>query len=126
MTNILDRVPGFRNLDERERAALVDLQALQSYARETLVFIKGDPADSLYVIVRGDVCLEQTSRRVVGPSGLIGLNGAFQTGGRRLVTARVTSEIAQLLRIPFTDIRGLQRQLVEGFLQYYYDGHPVS
>ncbi|MBN1563199.1 MAG: cyclic nucleotide-binding domain-containing protein [Anaerolineae bacterium] len=55
MVDQLAEVPLFKGVDPAHRQALIDLMRRESFPKGTTVFKRGDPGDSMYIILKGKV-----------------------------------------------------------------------
>jgi CRP-like cAMP-binding protein len=96
-------------------AAFVALGRSRQFPRNTLIFSKGDPGDSVYAILRGRIAIETVSEdgkiallNLLGPGDLLGeiaaIDGHDRTAGARALTA------ATLLRIDRGDFMAFLEQ----------------
>ena len=54
-TEFLRASPLFRDLDETERAQVLIIGQVRSFAREEVIFREGDAGDGLYIVIDGNV-----------------------------------------------------------------------
>lgn len=64
-------------------------------ARGEFLFRKGDPADSMYYLVRGGIVLPEVAVKI-DPGGMIGEIGLFSPKARRTSSARCTADCEML------------------------------
>jgi CRP/FNR family cyclic AMP-dependent transcriptional regulator len=55
MTDLLKKIPLFENLSEYELEEIQKICAKEVHAKDTIMFLEGDPGNRCYVIVRGEV-----------------------------------------------------------------------
>lgn len=102
--DLLARVEPFRNLDERSLAALAEHCDELDLSADHVVFHHGDPADALYIVVRGGatVTRDEVGKPLqllarLGENDFFGEQGLFE-GRQRSATVR-TTQPTTLLRI---------------------------
>lgn len=83
------------------------------YAKKTMLFVEGSPADSLYVVRKGTVKLEESLPdgsprivRVVKKAGVVGLE-AFLNNHQRYDQTAIALQDAEVCRIPNEVIKNL-------------------
>ena len=98
----------FDVLDEVEMRAVLEFAKLRRAAAEERIFAKGDPGDSLYVILRGRVAVQTESQDAklmllnILDTGAVFGEIAMLDGGERTATI-VAQEPTELLRIDRKD-----------------------
>ncbi len=111
---ILERLratPLFGGLDDALLLRLVDMAEIVDLAAGTPLIREGDQADSLYVVLSGEMDVTKRSGSSdipvahVGPGALQGELAALE-GGRRLASVTATEQ-AEVLRIPVAAVREL-------------------
>ncbi len=107
-TAALSRCYLFKQLELEKLDELLAFSRLQRFAAKDVVFLKGDPGDSLYAIVSGRVGITTTSEggkeiflNILGPGEVFGeialLDGKERTAGARAL------DPAELLRVDQAD-----------------------
>ncbi len=107
-TAALSRCYLFQQLELEKLDELLAFSRLQRFAAKDVVFLKGDPGDSLYAIVSGRVGITTTSEggkeiflNILGPGEVFGeialLDGKERTAGARAL------DPAELLRVDQAD-----------------------
>jgi uncharacterized membrane protein len=102
--SILAEIPMFSLLDDDERAALAELMKEERFAADKCIYNLGDPADSLYIVVRGRVQVsvkDDLGEEIVlgeSESGEVFGEISLLDGGPRNATA-VTVEPCEVLRL---------------------------
>lgn len=110
---VVERVLLLQNVDLLAAARTEDLAVLASIAEEVLypegatVFEEGQPADGLYVVIRGELVLTQSGREVdrVGEKSALGAWDLIE-GGPRVVGSDAARETL-LLRVDRQDFYDL-------------------
>ncbi|MFY8095041.1 MAG: Crp/Fnr family transcriptional regulator [Niveispirillum sp.] len=98
----------FGVLDDVEMQAVLDFAKLRRAAAEERIFAKGDPGDSLYVILRGRVAVQTESQDAkvmllnIMDTGAVFGEIAMLDGGERTATV-VATEPTELLQIDRRD-----------------------
>lgn len=98
----------FGVLDDTEMQAVLEFAKLRRAAAEERIFVKGDPGDSLYVILRGRVAVQTESQDAkvmllnIMDTGAVFGEIAMLDGGERTATV-VAQEPTELLRIDRRD-----------------------
>lgn len=98
----------FGVLDDTEMQAVLDFAKLRRAVAEERIFAKGDPGDSLYVILRGRVAVQTESQDAkvmllnIMDTGAVFGEIAMLDGGERTATV-VAQEPTELLRIDRRD-----------------------
>lgn len=107
-TALLRRNCLFAVLDDTEMEAMLEFAKVRRAAAEERIFAKGDPGDSLYVILRGRVAVQTESDEakvmllnILDTGSLFG-EIAMLDGGERTATV-VAQEATELLRIDRRD-----------------------
>lgn len=107
-TSLLRRNSLFAVLDDAEMDAMLEFAKLRRAVAEERIFAKGDPGDSLYVILRGRVAVQTESEdakvmllNILDTGSLFG-EIAMLDGGERTATV-VAQEPTELLRIDRRD-----------------------
>ncbi len=107
-TALLRRNSLFAVLDDTEMEAMLEFAKVRRAAAEERIFAKGDPGDSLYVILRGRVAVQTESDEakvmllnILDTGSLFG-EIAMLDGGERTATV-VAQEATELLRIDRRD-----------------------
>jgi signal transduction histidine kinase len=107
----LRATPLFGGLDDGLLHRLVDMAEIVDLAAGATLIQEGDQADSLYVVLSGEMDVTKRSGSSdipvahVGPGALQGELAALE-GGRRLASVTATEQ-AEVLRIPVTAVREL-------------------
>jgi CRP/FNR family transcriptional regulator len=104
----LARVPGFERLDKKELEQLEALTEKKRYPANTAIFFQDDPADALYILLKGSAKAFQTSEdgkdrvvRVLKPGNAFG-ELAMIEGKPRFVSVQ-TLEDCEMLRLARKD-----------------------
>lgn len=107
-TALLRRNSLFAVLDDTEMEAMLEFAKVRRAAADERIFTKGDPGDSLYVILRGRVAVQTESDEakvmllnILDTGSLFG-EIAMLDGGERTATV-VAQEATELLRIDRRD-----------------------
>jgi CRP/FNR family cyclic AMP-dependent transcriptional regulator len=101
--DVLAEVPLFALLDEQERMALAERIDLVTAAKDSMLFQRGDPGDSLYVVQSGEVEIffkNDTGDKIVLETARRGdFFGEISLldGGPRTASARVTEDLEALV-----------------------------
>jgi carbon-monoxide dehydrogenase iron sulfur subunit len=111
-TRLLRNAPLFRVLDDDSLTAIEELLAEKTCPEGTVIFAEGDPADALYVIVRGGVQVSkrmQSGREVplthLGPGDVFGEMGVIEDQPRMATVT--TTEPSKLLALSREGFRSL-------------------
>src|SRR5215475_5625745 len=109
---VLDKTDLFGTLPPELLQQLRGRTALGRYRRGDVIFEKGDPATSLYVVFSGRVAIvaraadgRESVISVLGPGALFGEMSLFD-GGMRSANARALTSV-HLIAIDFDDVREL-------------------
>ena len=112
--DVLAKVPLFALLDPAERAALAERVVHAEFGAGTEIFLAGDPGDSLYVVLRGEVEIfftNDTGERIVvercKPGDFFG-EISLLDGGPRTASAQATAAVDSLV---------VDREDLEAFLK---------
>jgi len=104
--------PLFAALDDSQLRRLAEVAAIRQHRKGQLVFLEGDAADSMYVVVSGSLKIVSTSEdgqelvlAVVGPKETFGEMAIADDGARSASVQAITDSV--LLRLPVADV--LQR-----------------
>lgn len=98
----------FKVLSDAEMDAVMEIARLRKVQNEERIFAKGDPGDSMYVILRGRVAVQTESQDAkvlllnILDSGTVFGEIAMLDGGERTATV-VAQEASDLLRIDRRD-----------------------
>jgi CRP/FNR family cyclic AMP-dependent transcriptional regulator len=110
VTGILRKTSLLGSLPEQDLRALAAISRLRNYRRGQIVFTRGDPGDSVMVVVSGRVKITVRSAdggeltlAIIHPGGLTGELGVVD-GGPRSADAE-TLEESQLLLVPRDAVR---------------------
>jgi len=102
VTQALNSVPFFDNFKLEYLTQLADVTELTSYPEDTVVFRQGDPAETLHIIVEGNVSLEICASGVgckkiltLTHGDLLGWSPALQQE-RLTATARALTKVTTL------------------------------
>ncbi len=105
----------FRNLTGEQLAQIVPLIEPCRYARDEYIFEQGAPAESLYIVVQGEVNIRYKaydgpvmSVARVGPGGVFGWSAAL--GRANYTSSAVCTEDSQVFRIGGRSLRRLFEQ----------------
>jgi CRP-like cAMP-binding protein len=107
----LTQSPLFRNLNEMERAQILIIGDVRSYAAGDVLFREGDPGDGLYMVVKGSVRISKAS--LTGEEALAVLESPAFFGEMALIdnSARaadaIVNEDSVLFYIPLAGLRTL-------------------
>ncbi len=104
----LNEIPLFASLTSGELDALFDVSDVRALAAAEVLFTEGDPADALWVVLRGDVEVSKATVVLaeVGPGAALGELSLFLSRSKRSATARALCP-ASALRIPANALRKL-------------------
>lgn len=109
LKEILDNINLFKNLKEEDIELLVNSVQTTFFAKESTIFEKNDPADSLYIVIEGEVELHSFRNRELTESiqkyQLFGHRSIF-TGSPHSLSAKALSNVWTLV-IPKDSIRAL-------------------
>jgi CRP-like cAMP-binding protein len=101
--DILQALPFFAGLSERDWEKVVDLFSERQYQRDDYIFLEGEAPEALYIVKHGKVKVVRHSTdgkdvvlRVCGPGQLLGTVAVFDGGGYP-GTAQVIEESAALV-----------------------------
>ncbi len=116
---LLQKVDVFRRNTSSDLGNLAAIAEEHDFAPDTEVFHEGDPADALYVVVRGKVKLQREGEEVgiVQANAAFGLFALFEPAPR-VASARVIEDTT-LLRIDreaFYDLLAYHIEIVQGIL----------
>lgn len=109
---MLETIPFFSGLSDRELDAIGKQTVTRCYPKHHIIIVQGDPANSLYFVVRGRVCVFSVGadgKRMVfgerGPGACVG-ELALLTQGRRSASVETTeeTEVASLTKRSFDQI----------------------
>jgi CRP-like cAMP-binding protein len=110
--DIFDQPSLFQGLNASQRVLLHSLFVPVDYYQDSTIFVQGDPADYLYVVIVGEVVVDfkpedgpaLTVARVK-PGDIVGWSAAL---GRRIYTSSASCvTYTQLLRVKGEDLRKL-------------------
>lgn len=110
-SRFLRESPLFRDLDEAERAQVLDIGRIERYAPEDVIFREGDAGDGLYIVVAGGVRISK--RTPTGEEALAVLEPNAFFGEMALVdfSPRAADAVAngptEVFFIPLKELRGL-------------------
>jgi len=110
-TTFLTDSPLFRNLDETERAQILIIGQVRTYAENETIFREGDPGDGLFIVVKGSVRISK--RSVGGEEALAILEPHAFFGEMALIdfspraADAISNETSDLFFIPLKDLRAL-------------------
>jgi CRP-like cAMP-binding protein len=104
----LNAIPLFASLTSGELDSLFDVSDVRALAAAEVLFTEGDPADALWVVLRGDVEVSKATVVLaeVGPGAALGELSLFLSRSKRSATARALCP-ASALRIPANALRKL-------------------
>jgi CRP/FNR family cyclic AMP-dependent transcriptional regulator len=104
----LTEIPLFASLTSGELDSLFDVSDVRALAAAEVLFTEGDPADALWVVLRGDVEVSKATVVLaeVGPGAALGELSLFLSRSKRSATARALCP-ASALRIPANALRKL-------------------
>lgn len=113
--NFLAEVRLFHGLSNEQKSLFLPYLYLRKYKQEEVVFFRGDPAHALYVIKQGTVELVLDVDQVFEKLAVIGTeqtfgNNALIEGTKRLYSAVVQSDEAELYVIPHVNINDIFRE----------------
>lgn len=108
----LARVKLFENLEYDELALFIPVMYEREYKLDEVVFFRDDPSQALYIIRKGEVSLSVDIGDKFENLTTVGTNKAFGDNalvddGRRIYTAIVTSETADMYVIPQDNIQNI-------------------
>ena len=121
----------FEKLDEDELALFLPSMHLRTYQQDEVVFFSGDPSHALYIIHRGSVSLSidvNNKFELLAEShrGSIFGDNSLIEDAKRIYTAVVTSEKAQIYVIPqinileiFQDHPDIKAKMMMAFSEMY-------
>lgn len=120
----LKSVPFFNHFGDEQLDEMIAIGGFESFASEHTLFRQGDPADSLYVILSGEVCIfsqDQAGNEVELsrlPRGNFFGELALVDGGTRSATVRIAadSELFVLSRANFIQLLSKSPQLISEVL----------
>ena len=111
---VLDKTDLFGALPPELLGQLRDRTAMERLRRGDVIFEKGDPATSLYIVFSGRVAISaragdgrESVISVLGPGALFGEMSLFD-GGRRSADARALTTV-HLISVDFDDVRDVLR-----------------
>ena len=117
ITKFVNSVPFFKAFSDVEKAKLISRgDCFEKYSKEDVVFKQGDPGNTLYLVLQGNIALfrlgtikvgegrvslkEEVDKRITTlNSGIIFGEISMLTESKRNVTARVESQQAVLMKI---------------------------
>jgi CRP/FNR family transcriptional regulator, cyclic AMP receptor protein len=112
---LFDQLPLFQGLTPPQRSLVASLFTPCDQYPENAIFLQGDPAEFLYVVVGGEVVVNfkpddgpPITVTRVGPGGVVGWSAAL--GSRTYTSAAYCTEYSQLLRVRGSDLRMLCQQ----------------
>ena len=116
--DVFDRIPLFKGLSAAQRSLLRPLFISYDAYGGTVLFEQGEPADSLYLIVSGEVIIRYKPEdgpviclARVRPGGVVGWSAAL---GRQVYTSGAECTVySEILRIRSEDLRNLCEQYPE-------------
>ena len=132
--NFLAEVRLFRGLTNEQKSLFLPYLYLRKYKQDEVVFFRGDPAHALYVVNQGTIELELDVDQVFEKLAVIDSqqsfgNNALIEGAKRLYSAVVRSDEAELYVIPHVNIndifqekRKVQAKML-GVLAKMYEEH---
>ena len=101
--DILSEIPLFELLDDQERASLASRLDEVTFANGAPLFTAGDPGDSMYIVVRGEVEVffrNSTGQRIVLEVAKVGHfigEISLLDGGSRTASAVATTDVEAIL-----------------------------
>lgn len=108
-------IPLLAQLTELERRQVLTAAARRRFSRGQIVFHAGDPADALFILVRGRVAVRVTTDlgdtvtlAVLGPGDSFGELALFRPHHRRTATV-TTLEATELVRLEGDNLAALRR-----------------
>lgn len=110
-TSFLNESPLFRNLDETERAQVLIIGQVRTYAQNQVIFREGDAGDGLFIVIRGAVRISKQS--ATGEEALAVLEANAFFGEMALIdfspraADAIANEATDLFFIPLRDLRAL-------------------
>lgn len=110
-TSFLNDSPLFRNLDETERAQVLIIGQVRSYAANQVIFREGDAGDGLFIVIRGGVRISKQAAS--GEEALAVLESNAFFGEMALIdfspraADAIANEDCELFFIPLKDLRVL-------------------
>lgn len=110
--DVLNQLSLFEGFTLPQLEQLDALFTLFEFPAETMLFGQGDPAEFLFVVVRGEVVVNFKPDDApaicvtrVRPGGVVGWSAAL--GSRMYTSGALCTEDCQLLRVRGVDLRGL-------------------
>jgi len=110
-TAFLTDSPLFRNLDETERAQILIIGQVRSYASDQVIFREGDAGDGLFIVVKGSIRISKQSATgeealaVLEPHAFFGEMALIDFSPR--AADAIANEATELFFIPLKDLRTL-------------------
>lgn len=110
-TQFLVESPLFRNLDETERAQVLIIGHVRTYAAEEVLFREGDDGDGLFIVIAGSVRISKHS--ITGEEALAVLEPHAFFGEMALIdfsnraADAIANERTEVFFIPLKDLREL-------------------
>ena len=120
----LSQSAAFRSLDESELARLASACGERTYGAREIVFLRGDPGDSMYVVASGAVDVSLAARggrdvllAVLGPNQHFGELALVDDGPRvATVTARTRTVLVVVPRRAAADVMARQPSVTRALL----------
>jgi len=114
-TALLRRTPLFHGLDDRQLGRLLAHATVRRFPRRSVLFVQGDPADRMFVVLDGWVRLVRTTREgeevtihIFGRGESLAEAAVFQMGSYPVTAIAV--EEARLLTIPAESLLACLRE----------------
>ncbi len=110
-TAFLTDSPLFRNLDETERAQILIIGQVRSFAPDQVIFREGDAGDGLFIVVKGSIRISKQSASgeealaVLEPHSFFGEMALIDLSPR--AADAIANEPTDLFFIPLKDLRTL-------------------
>lgn len=110
-TAFLTDSPLFRNLDETERAQILIIGQVRSYAADQVIFREGDAGDGLFIVVKGSIRISKQSATgeealaVLEPHAFFGEMALIDFSPR--AADAIANEATELFFIPLKELRTL-------------------
>jgi CRP-like cAMP-binding protein len=110
-TAFLTDAPLFRNLDETERAQILIIGQVRSYAADQVIFREGDAGDGLFIVVKGSIRISKQSATgeealaVLEPHAFFGEMALIDFSPR--AADAIANEATELFFIPLKELRTL-------------------
>lgn len=110
-TAFLNESPLFQNLDETERAQILIIGQVRSFAAGQVIFREGDAGDGLYIVISGGVRISKQSPTgeealaILEPHAFFGEMALIDYAPR--AADAIVNEASELFFIPLKELRSL-------------------